>query len=70
MDDLLSEIDAFISAHRLTDAKFGRLAANDTWLLKDMKEKGREPRRKTVGKIRHFMATYRSPDAPELAQAS
>lgn len=57
MDSIVSEIETFCEAHGLSPSKFGRLAAKDTWLVKGLKD-GREPRRATIVKIRHFMATY------------
>jgi hypothetical protein len=59
MDDILSEIEAFCEAHSLKPSAFGRLAANDTMLIPQLR-KGRELRRRTVTKVRHFMATYGS----------
>lgn len=59
MDDILTEIQAFCAAHTLKESTFGRLAANDTMLIAQLRS-GREPRRKTVAKIRNFMATYRA----------
>jgi hypothetical protein len=62
MDDILSEIQAFCETHGLTESQFGRLSNNDTWLIKDVRE-GRELRRRTIAKIRTFMATYRPAEA-------
>jgi len=57
MDDLICEIEAFCRAHKLAESRFGRDAVNDTAFLPDLKL-GREPRRATVARVRHFMATY------------
>jgi hypothetical protein len=64
MDDLLTDIEAFLEAHQMAETTFGRRAANDATLLRDMRE-GRELRRATAERIRQFMVTYR----PESAAA-
>jgi hypothetical protein len=66
MDDLLHDIEAFCRTHHIKDSRFGRDAANDTTLLADLKA-GREPRRKTVARIRRFMAEYRPADSQVAA---
>lgn len=59
MDELLIEIDAFRQQHRLSEWQFGEFAVRDRKLLPQLRA-GREPRRKTVGRIRTFMADYRA----------
>ncbi|RZI55555.1 MAG: hypothetical protein EOP94_04790 [Zymomonas sp.] len=58
MDDLINDIEAFCRTHQLRESRFGRAAVNDTTFLAELRD-GREPRRATVAKVRHFMATYR-----------
>lgn len=58
MDDLLRDIEAFRATHKLAESRFGREAVNDTTLIPQLRN-GREPRRKTVERVRTFMATYR-----------
>lgn len=57
MDDLLRDITTFCKAHNIAETRFGRDAVKDTTLIRDLKA-GREPRRRTVERVRHFMATY------------
>jgi hypothetical protein len=57
MDDLLDEIEAFRAAHGVAESTFGRLAANDTRLIGQLRN-GRELRRATVERVRRFMLTY------------
>lgn len=66
MDDLLRDIEAFCRTHHLRESRFGRDAVNDTTFLPQLKA-GREPRRATVAKVRHFMATYKAPAAEQAA---
>lgn len=58
MQTLLSEIEAFIAAHEMSEWAFGEAALNDRHFIKQLRD-DREPRRKTEAKVRHFMATYR-----------
>jgi hypothetical protein len=58
MDPLLAEIETFRASHGLSETRFGRLAVNDPSLLPSLKT-GREPRRRTVERIRTFMLTYK-----------
>ena len=58
---LISDIEAFISAHDLTERRFGELALNDKNFVSDIRD-GRSPSLKTVDKLKRFMMTYR-PDA-------
>lgn len=67
MDDLLPEIERFCAKHQLRESRFGRDAVNDTSFVPGLRD-GREPRRNTVARVRHFMATYR-PTKPASAAA-
>jgi hypothetical protein len=58
MSTLLSDIEAFQSAHGLSDWQFGELALRDRHFIRQLRD-GREPRRKTIARVRHVMATYR-----------
>lgn len=62
MDDLLREIEAFCAANHIRESRFGRDAVNDTAFIPQLRS-GREPRRATVAKVRHFMATYGQQEA-------
>lgn len=60
---ILSDIEAFLEAHKMTEAKFGALAVNDWKFVRDLRGEDRKaPRRlwpETEAKVRRFMATYR-----------
>jgi len=58
MDTLLSEIVRFTETHSLSESEFGHQALNDRHLVRQLRE-GRELRRKTEARVRHFMVTYR-----------
>jgi hypothetical protein len=72
---LLAEIDAFLEAHDMTEAKFGRLAIKDWKLVGELrgdKHRGKRkgPRRiwpETEADIRKFMVTYRPPAKQDAA---
>jgi hypothetical protein len=57
MEQLLSEIETFIAAHKMRPTRFGQLAVNDPHLVKDLKG-GREVMSRTAQRIRDFMLTY------------
>lgn len=74
MANLLSDIDAFLAAHEMTEQHFGTLALKDKHLVPDLRGVQRSagpdsppknangPRRlwpETEAKVRRFMATYR-----------
>jgi len=59
MSTLLSDIETFVQAHGLSEWKFGELALSDRHFVRQVREQDREPRRRTVAKVRSFMATYR-----------
>jgi hypothetical protein len=58
MDDtLLADIEDFCAAHNLSEWQFGDLALNDKHFVRQLRS-DREPRRKTVERVRRFIATY------------
>lgn len=57
MDTLLSDIEKFVATHGLSEWQFGELALNDRHFIRQLREE-REPRRKTVERVRSFMATF------------
>lgn len=60
---LLDDIAAFITAHDLSDRRFGELALNDTKFVSDLKNKSRSPSLRTVAKVRAFMLSYQKREA-------
>ncbi|WP_066558973.1 hypothetical protein [Croceicoccus bisphenolivorans] len=56
---LLREIEKFLRRTGMPATKFGRLAVRDPRLVLDMRN-GREPRRRMVIRVEHFMNTYAS----------
>lgn len=54
---LLREIEKFLRRTGMPATKFGRLAARDPRLVLDMRN-GREPRRRMVIRVEHFMNNY------------
>lgn len=59
---ILGEISAFIRVHEMAESTFGREAAGDWKLIKELRGEGRSrPRRlwpETEAKVRKFMASY------------
>jgi hypothetical protein len=55
---LIRDIEKFLSATGLAPTRFGRLAAEDPRLVFDLRN-GREPRKRMVRRVEHFMNTYR-----------
>lgn len=66
MNTLLSDIEAFISTHGMSEWAFGEGALNDRHFIRQLRD-DREPRRKTEARVRHFMATYRPADTQAAA---
>lgn len=64
---LLSDIEAFVAAHDITERRFGELALNDKNFVSDIRN-GRSPSLNTVERLKRFMMTYR-PDAQQDAAA-
>jgi hypothetical protein len=56
--DLLARIRRFLSRTGLTPSRFGRLAANDPRLVRDL-ENGRSPTGRKDKALRRFMADYK-----------
>ncbi|MBS7668505.1 hypothetical protein [Croceicoccus gelatinilyticus] len=54
---LLREIEKFLRRTGMPATKFGRLAVRDPRLVLDMRN-GREPRRRMVIRVEHFMNNY------------
>ena len=54
--ELLADIEAHCASHGLAKSAFGEAALGDPKLVFDV-ERGRELRRKTIGRIRHYMET-------------
>lgn len=54
---LLDDITAFITAHGLSERRFGELALNDKNFVSDVRS-GRSPSLNTVERLRRFMSTY------------
>lgn len=50
-EQLLSEIDAFLRRHGMTDYALGKVAANDGHLIRRMRDKKMDPRLSTIEKI-------------------
>lgn len=64
--DILKEIEEFRAEHDIPMTTFGRRSVGDANLVANLKA-GRELRRATIAKVRHFMVTYRAPVAAEAA---
>lgn len=56
---LLTDIEAFVAAHEITERRFGELALNDKNFVSDIRERGRSPSLNTVERVKRFMMTYR-----------
>ncbi|MDT0575043.1 hypothetical protein RM533_02455 [Croceicoccus sp. F390] len=54
---LIRDIEKFLRRTGMPDTKFGRLAVRDPRLVLDLR-KGREPRRRMVIRVEHFMNNY------------
>jgi hypothetical protein len=57
MDTLLNDIERFCADHKLSEWQFGELALNDRHFIRQLREE-REPRRRTVERVRAFMGAY------------
>lgn len=58
MPEFLSEVEAFLRDHNLSDRQFGEQALNDKHFVRQLRT-GRDVRLSTVEKVRAFMADYR-----------
>ena len=64
---LLTDIDAFLRVHKLSDSAFGRQALNDWKLIRQLRA-GRRLWPDTEGRVRTFMAGYRPKARGEAGQ--
>ncbi len=64
---LLTDIDAFLRVHKLSDSAFGRQALNDWKLIRQLRA-GRRLWPDTEGRVRTFMASYRPKARAEAGQ--
>jgi 2,4-dienoyl-CoA reductase-like NADH-dependent reductase (Old Yellow Enzyme family) len=55
---LIREIEKFLRSTGMPASKFGRMAARDPRLVHDLRN-GREPRRRMVLRVEHFMNKYK-----------
>lgn len=62
MDTLLTDIEEFCTRHELSEWQFGERALNDRHFIRQLRE-DREPRRKTVERVKQFMKEYTPPPA-------
>lgn len=62
MDNLLSEIELFMSAHGMSHWQFGQQAIGDKHFVRQLRD-GRDIRMSTVAKVRKFMLGYQHQDA-------
>lgn len=60
-DELLSEINAFVRKHGLSESGFGKIAMGDFGFVFDLRKGNRSPQIKTVERARDFMRTYSIP---------
>ena len=56
-DELLRDLDDFMTRHGFSDSTFGVLATGDGHLLRRVRD-GKAIRRSTILKVRRFMARY------------
>jgi hypothetical protein len=54
MEQLISEIDAFLASQDLKETTFGEAALRDRHFVRQLRA-GREPRSRTVAKVRQYM---------------
>ncbi len=54
---LIRDIEKFLRRTGMPETKFGRLAVRDPRLVVDLRN-GREPRRRTIMRVEHFMNKY------------
>lgn len=57
MDTLISEIEAFMTAHNMSQTAFGHSALRDRHFVRQLRE-GRDVKMSTAEHVRNFMATY------------
>lgn len=56
---LLQRIEAFLKESQMPPSVFGRAAAHDPRLVSDLRG-GREPGRRMIGRVEHFMNKWRA----------
>ena len=66
MEDLLTDIEAFMVRHELSATTFGQRANGDRHFVRQLRE-GRETRRSTEAKIRNFMTASDAEASSEQA---
>lgn len=66
---VVSEIDSFLKANQMAESYFGRKAANDWKLVRQLRA-GRRLWPDTEAKIRAFMASYQKPARGRLSHRS
>ena len=54
---LIRQVETFLRVTGLPATRFGRLAASDPRLVFDLRN-GREPRKRMVMRVEHFMNTF------------
>lgn len=54
IEQLTAEIDAFLKRSGMSAAAFGKAAVNDLSFVRDLRA-GREPRRRTIQRVREFI---------------
>ena len=57
--NLLHRIEAFLAESRMPPSVFGRAAAHDPRLVSDLRG-GREPGRRMISQVEHFMNKWRA----------
>ncbi|RVQ65499.1 hypothetical protein EKN06_13270 [Croceicoccus ponticola] len=65
---LLREVEKFLRRTGMPATKFGRLAVSDPRLVLDLRN-GREPRRRMMMRVEHFMNNH-TPSFCQLTQES
>lgn len=63
-DSLQREIASYLAASGLSDQQFGRRAINDQNFVRDLRL-GREPRSRTVDRVRSYMRDHPAPAKAE-----
>jgi hypothetical protein len=54
----IAEIDAFLERSGMTATNFGKIALNDPNFVGDLKNEGRQPTLKVVGRVQQFMRDH------------
>lgn len=54
---LIPDIEAFLTAHGMSETAFGTEALNDKNFITDLRE-GRSPSLRTVARVQRFMSSY------------